>query len=225
MKYFKFIIGILIFFFWGISYAAVYQILSDYFYSNPAELNLINETQLILGNVFVIPRMGFNGQTPLGIGTANSKANNSLPYVLTARRFSDKWVIGFNVTPSGYGHINWGDDSIVSKSSTVTNMLYYQFGLQSGYQFNDKLTLGAGLNVEYNKFAELNYITPPLGNQVNKIENGVNYVGDFGIYYKINAHNYFTGAVYTQVSTYGHGISTLGPIVSSDFSLNRFIFL
>lgn len=202
------------------AHAAVYQILSDYFYQNPAELSQTHDTQLILGNIFAIPSMEFNGQTPLGSGTASSKVNNSLPYVLTAHRFTDKSVIGFNVTPSAYGHINWGDDSIVSNSSTVTNMLYYQFGLQSEYQFNEKLSLGAGFNVEYNKFAELNYITPPLGNQVNKIENGVNYVGDFGVYYKLNSYNYLTAAVYTQVSTYGHGISTLGPIVSNDFSLN-----
>jgi long-chain fatty acid transport protein len=207
-------------FFQNNAYAAVYQILSDYFYQNPAELSQTNETQLILGNVFAIPSMEFNGQTPLSSGTASSKVNNSLPYVLTAHRFTDKWVVGFNVTPSAYGHINWGDDSIVSNSSTVTNMLYYQFGLQSGYQFNQNLTLGVGFNVEYNKFAELNYMTPPLGNQVNKIENGVNYVGDFGVYYKINAHNYLTAAIYTQVSTYGNGISTLGPIASNDFSLN-----
>lgn len=202
------------------TYAAVYQMLNDYFYQNPAELNLIKENQLILGNVLVIPSMEFNGETPLGKGTASSKVNNSLPYILTAHRFTDKWVAGFNVTPSAYGHINWGDDSIVSNSSTVTNMLYYQLGLQSGYQFNENITLGVGFNVEYNKFAELNFMTPPLGNQVNKIKNGVNYVGDVGVYYKINPRNYVTSAVYTQVSTYGHGFSTLGPIVSNDFSLN-----
>ena len=33
------------------AYAAVYQILSDYFYQNPAELSQIHETQLILGVV------------------------------------------------------------------------------------------------------------------------------------------------------------------------------
>lgn len=99
-------------------------------------------------------------------------------------------------------------------------MLYYQFGLQSGYQFTDKWTLGAGFNVEYNKFAELNYLVPPLGNQVNKIQNGINYVGDVGVYYKINPYHYVTAAVYTQVSTYGTGISTLSSYVSNDFSLN-----
>ncbi len=202
------------------AYAAVYQILNDYFYQNPAELSQTHETQLILGNIFAIPSMEFDGQTPLGSGIASSKVNNSLPYVLTSHRFTDKWVAGFNATPSAYGHINWGDDSIVSNSSTVTNMLYYQFGFQSGYQFDKNLSLGAGFNVEYNKFAELNYMTPPLGNQVNKIQNGVNYVGDFGIYYKLNTYNYLTASVYTQVSTYGHGISTLGTITSNDFSLN-----
>ena len=200
--------------------AAVYQILNDSFYPNPAELSQVNDAQLVLGNAFVMPSLEFNGETPIGNGVAKSKVNNSLPYLLTAYRFTDKFVFGFNITPSGYGHIDWPEDSIVANASTVTSVLYYQFGLQSEYQFNDRLSVGLGFDIEYNKFAELNYMVPPLGNQVNKIKNGVNYVGDVGVYYKINPRNYLTGAVYTQVSTYGHGFSTLGPIVSNDFSLN-----
>ncbi|HVT63172.1 MAG TPA: hypothetical protein VHD33_06795 [Legionellaceae bacterium] len=48
--------------------------------------------------------MEFNDQTPVGSGTASSNVNNSLPYVLTAHRFTDKLVVGFNATPSAYGH-------------------------------------------------------------------------------------------------------------------------
>ena len=201
------------------AYAAVYQILNDYFYQNPAELSVVKKTQLIVGNVLALPSFEFNGSTARGSGTAKSKVNNSLPYILTAYRFTDKFVAGFNVTPSAYGHINWSENSIVSDASTVTDVLYYQFGLQSEYQFNSKLAIGAGFNIEYNKFAELNYLVPPLGNQVNKIK-GVNYIGDVGIFYKINPYNYLTTAVYTQVNTFGDGISTLGPLVSNDFSLN-----
>ena len=201
------------------TYAAVYQILNDYFYQNPAELSQVNDTQLVLGNAFVMPSFEFNGETPIGRGVANSKVNNSLPYLLTAHRFTDKFVFGFNVTPSGYGHIDWPEGSIVANASTVTNVLYYQFGLQSEYQFNDELAVGIGFDIEYNKFAELNYMVPPLGNQVNKIK-GVNYVGDVGVFYKINPYNYLTSAIYTQVSTYGNGISTLGPFISNNFSLN-----
>ena len=199
--------------------AAVYQILNDYFYPNPAELSQVRETQLILGNVFTIPSFEFNGETPLGRGKVKSRANNSLPYLLSAHRFSDKFVVGLNATPSGYGHLNWPEDSIVANASTVTKLLYYQFGFQSGYQFNDKLALGIGFDIEYNKFAELDYVVPPIGNQVNKIK-GVNYIGDLGVFYKINPHNYLTSAVYTQVSTYGNGISQLGPLISNNFSLN-----
>lgn len=58
------ILGFCGLFFQNSAYAAVYQILSDYFYQNPAELSQIHETQLILGNIFAIPSMKFNGQTP-----------------------------------------------------------------------------------------------------------------------------------------------------------------
>ncbi len=210
---------ILSFMSWGTVHAAVYQILNNYFYPNPAELSQIHETQLILGNVLAIPSFEFNGETPLGSGRVNSRTNNSLPYILSSHRFTDKLVLGLNATPSGYGHIDWPRDSIVANASTVTNVLYYQLGLQSGYQVNEKLALGAGFNVEYNKFSELDYMVPPLGVQVNKIH-GVNYVGDFGLLYKINSSNYLTSTVYTQVNTYGRGASTLGPVISNNFSLN-----
>lgn len=219
MRQLKLAFGVSILTFLGKSYAAVYQILNDSFYQNPAELSLIKETQIIVGNAFVIPRFEFNGTTPLGSGTVNSSVNNSLPYILTAHRFTDQLVLGFNITPSGYGHIVWPEDSILANSSTVTDVLYYRFGLQSEYQFNNKVAIGIGFDIEYNKFAELNYMVPPLGNQTNKV-GGVNYVGDVGVYYKINSRNYLTSAVYTQVSTYGNGISTLGPLVANNFSLN-----
>ncbi|MCR9192763.1 MAG: outer membrane protein transport protein [Gammaproteobacteria bacterium] len=202
------------------AYSAVYQILNDYFYPNPAELITVKDTQLVLGNVYAVPSFEFSGETSIGEGKATSRANNSLPYLLAAHRFTDKFVLGLNITPSGYGHIAWPEDSIVANLSTQTEILYYQIGLQSVYQFNDRLAIGVGFNVEYNKFANINYVVPPLGNQVNKITNGINYVGDVGAFYKINAYNYLTTAVYTQVSTYGHGFSTLGPLVSNDFSLN-----
>lgn len=108
----------------------------------------MNDTQLVLGNAFVMPSFEFNGETPIGRGVANSKVNNFLPYLLTAHRFTDKFVFGFNVTPSGYGHIDWPEDSIVANASTVTNVLYYQFGLQSEYQFNDELAVGIGFDIE-----------------------------------------------------------------------------
>lgn len=147
-------------FFEHTSYAAIDQILSDNFFLNPAELSLIKKGQLSIGNLFVSPKLKFTGTTPLGSGSTTSKTNNSLPYLLAAYRLSDRFVMGLTATPSAYGHIQWPINSLLREISTTTKLLYYRVGAQSTYQFTDKLSLGVGLNLEYNKLAELDFVIP-----------------------------------------------------------------
>ncbi|WP_347252206.1 outer membrane protein transport protein [Legionella sp.] len=200
-------------------YGAVDQILNSNFFQNPAELSQIKQIKLFGGNVFIMPKLKFTGTTSLGSGSAKSKVHDSLPYLLTAYRFTDRFVLGINITPSVYGHINWPINSIVAEKSTLTHFLYYRGSIQSSYQFTDKLALGAGFNLEYNKLGELDFVVPYMGNQINKVK-GTNYTGDLGLFYKINSHNYLTMAIYTAVNTYGHGISSLGTTTVHNFSLN-----
>ena len=200
-------------------YSAATQILSDNFYSNPAELNRVEKTQTIIGNLLLNPVAQFNGAV-LGVsGAAKSNVNDSLPYLLTGFRINDKVVVGLNITPSGYGHLSWPMDSFVAYDSTVTKVLYYRFGFQSEYQFSEKLSLGIGFNLEWNKLAELNFIVAGSGNQINKVS-GLNYTGDLGLYYKINPKLFLSIAGYTQVNTYGYGTSSLGAVVNNNLSLN-----
>lgn len=201
------------------AYAAVDQILNSNFFQNPAELKQTNLLQFTAGTVFIVPKLTFNGETPLGAGRAQSKVYDSLPYILTAYRLTERFVLGINATPSVYGHINWPQNSILRQSSTTTHFLYYRGGLQTSYQFSDKLSLGLGINLEYNKLGELNFFIGNLGNQVNKIK-GTNCTGDLGLYYQINSNNYLTLALYTGVNTYGQGSSSLGATTVQDFSLN-----
>lgn len=200
-------------------YSAVAQILNSYFFQNPAELSQIKQVQFIGGNLYMIPKFEFTGVTAQGFGKATSETNNSIPYLLSAYRFTDRFVLGVNVTPSVYGHLAWPMDSIVAQSSTVTNFLYYRIGAQSSYQLTEKLAVGLGLHLEYNKLAELDMVLPNLGNQINKIS-GLNHSMSLGVFYKINPQNYFTMAMYTPVNTYGHGSSSLGPLTVNNFYLN-----
>lgn len=200
-------------------YGAATQILSDNFYSNPAELSRVEKTQTIIGNLLLNPVARFNGEVLGVLGTAKSNVNDSLPYLLTGFRINDKVVVGLNITPSGYGHLSWPMDSFVAYDSTVTKVLYYRFGIQSEYQFSEKLSLGIGFNFEWNKLAELNFIVAGSGNQINKVS-GLNYTGDLGIYYKINPKLFLSIAGYTQVNTYGYGTSSLGTVVNNNLSLN-----
>lgn len=201
------------------AYSAVSQILNDNFFQNPAELNLINTFQVIAGNVFINPSFKFEGTSYSLNGSAKSNVIDYLPYVLSAYRVTDRLVLGFNVTPSIYGHLNWPTDSIVSQASTVTDFLYYRFGFQSSYQFTDSLAIGCGFNIEDDAVYKLNFVVAGQGNQINSVS-GVNYTGDLGIYYKINNKNYLTIAGYTQVNTYGHGYSSTSALTVDNLSLN-----
>ncbi len=201
------------------SYSAVDQILNDNFFLNPAELSLTKKAQLLIGSVFITPKLKFIGTTPLGYGRAISRTQDLLPYLLTGYRFTDRFTAGIMVTPSAYGHINWPIDSIVREESTTTKLFYYRIGAQSSYQYSDKLAIGFGVNLEYNKRGELDFVVPNQGNQINKMS-GFNYTGDVGLYYKINSHNFLTVAVYTGVNTYGRGTSSLGTTKVHNFFLN-----
>ncbi|WP_028389544.1 OmpP1/FadL family transporter [Legionella fairfieldensis] len=198
---------------------AVDQLLNNNFFQNPAELNLIKQRQLIIGNVFIAPALKFTGTTVSGSGIVRSKVNDSLPYLLTAYRFTDRFVIGLNITPSGYGHLDWPVDSIVAAQSTITRLFYYRIGAQSSYQLTDNLAIGGGFNLHYNKREELDFVILNKGNQINKV-NGINYSGDVGLYYKLTPRNYLTMMIYTPVNTFGYGTSSLGPTTVNNFALN-----
>jgi len=200
------------------TFAATSQILNDNFYQNPAELSLVNKLQLIAGNSFVSPKFKFTGSTYGNTGSVTSSVNNSLPYLLSAYRFSERYVFGINVTPSSYGHLNWPIDSIVANSTTKTNVSYYRIGAQSSYQFTPNLAIGIGLNLEYNRQLEINYVVPGMGNQINQIS-ALNHSADIGLFYKINPKNSLTAAIYTPVNTFGNGTSSLGTTTIHNFSL------
>lgn len=200
-------------------YGAVSQILNDSFFQNPAELQVVNNIQAIIGSVFINPNIQFDGSSYGTSGNANSNVADYLPYILSAYRVNKQLVLGFNITPSVYGHLNWSVDSFVSQASTLTKLLYYRFGFQSSYQVTEDLALGIGFNIEDNGQYQLNFVVPGQGNQVNSVT-GLNYTGDFGLYYKIDSKNYLTVAGYTQVDTYGHGTSSSIDIINNNLSLN-----
>lgn len=201
------------------AHGAVSQILTDYFFQNPADLGLIDKQQTILGNVFIAPILQFQGTTRGVTGSARSSTFDTLPYLLTDARFTDKWVLGFNIAPSGYGDLDWGENSIVSHDSTVTKLYYYRIGFQSSYQVTNRFILGLGLNFNYSYLAELDALVGNLGNEVNKVSD-LNYTIDAGFLYQFAPKHALVAAIYTPVDSYGSGTSTLGGVTSNDFLLN-----
>lgn len=204
---------------YGYSYAAVTQMLNDSFFSNPAELSAINQSQLTLGSVFINPYLHYEGNVNGNTGEVSSSVYDTLPYLLTGYRLNEKWVIGFNILPSAYGHLEWPENSFVTPISTKTKIVYYRFGVQSSYQINEQWSIGTGINVEDNAQYFINFVVPRQGNQINSITD-FNVIGDFGIYYKINETNKISIAGYTQVNTYGQGTSSDSLSINPNLSLN-----
>jgi long-subunit fatty acid transport protein len=201
------------------AFCAASQIITDAFYQNPAELSSISRMQMMVGDLFLAPRLEFSGQSTNGAGTARSKVSDNLPYFLSAIRLNDRFVMGLNLTPSSYGHIEWPLDSIVAEVSTKTDVIYYRASIQSSYQLTNKLAIGAGINAEINKLYELDFVIPNKGNQVNKIS-GLNSSADIGLLYKFNPKLSLTAAIYTPVKAFGFGSSMLNSTRTNNFSLN-----
>ncbi|PJD92775.1 MAG: hypothetical protein CK424_04125 [Legionella sp.] len=202
------------------AHTAIDQILNDNFFQNPAELSLITNFQILGGNVFISPEIKFIGTTNLGSGHATSDVNDFLPYILVDYRVSDKWVFGVNIVPSAYGHLEWPIDSIVAQDATVTDVLYYRYGLQSSYQITDTLSLGIGANLQANEHYELDFVVSGLGNELNNVS-GFNFIADVGLHYKITSRHSLSIAYYSPVNNKkGHGRSVLHPNINNNFTLN-----
>lgn len=201
------------------AYADVGQILTDYFFQNPAELEAVSQQKMVLGNAFIAPTLTFHGTTLAGTGQAQTSTFDTLPYVLADTRLTDKWVLGFNIVPCQYGDLQWPIDSIVAHDSTTTKVYYYRLGFQSSYQLNPHLDLGIGVGLEYNYLQELDAVVRDLGNEVNKVSAVTQYM-DAGFVYHITPRHALLAAMYSPVNIYGKGTSTLGGMVSNNFKLN-----
>jgi hypothetical protein len=59
-------------------YGAVSQILNDSFFQNPAELLVVNNTQAIIGNVFINPNIKFKGSS-YGISGGSLQEGTEFP--------------------------------------------------------------------------------------------------------------------------------------------------
>ncbi|ARG98280.1 hypothetical protein B6N58_11760 [Legionella micdadei] len=71
------------------------QLLNDNFYQNPAK-SIKLKFNFLAGNIFIKPKLNFTGITSLGFGKTTSKPHDSLPYILTAYRITERFVLGIN---------------------------------------------------------------------------------------------------------------------------------
>ena len=136
-------------------------------YSNPADINNINQTELIIGTTAVNTFAKFTGTSTYGTGTASTNEFNSLPYFLGAIRLNSQWVIGLNISQPYFANVQFGDNSIVKGDTTQTYLRDVDINPQISYKANEQLSVGAGLVANYMYTALNNSFVAGTGYVVN----------------------------------------------------------
>ncbi len=132
-------------------------------YSNPADLPLlVKDTEIIIGNYYVIPSVKFNGTVavadPFGVNnitdTGSTKnttnSNYNLPYGRYAKRINKQFVVGIDITQPFKSFLQYANDSLVRYAVTANNIQTIDFAPNLAYQFCgplEKLSIGVGLNI------------------------------------------------------------------------------
>lgn len=197
--------------------AAVTEMLGDTFFGNPAELTLTPKMKITAGTMYANTILDFKGTHLGNDGSAKSRANDYLPYVLLGYRYNDKLVFGFNVTPRGYGHLKYDPNSLVSSSSIETNILIYEISPRVGYQLTKTLAVGAGLDIFHSRKVDLSNDVIGQGILVNS-SNGTRVGADIGLFYKLNPKNFLSLAFFSPAIFQTTGISYINTNVTHSYS-------
>lgn len=207
---------IILLFFAAKTFAAGGQLLNSTFFPNPSAITNINTFEFIAGNLFFVPTLTFNGISHGKTGTAYSSVYDPIPYMYTNYRINDKWVVGLNMIPSIYGDLSWPIDSVVARSSIMTDVLYYRSGVLTSYQITPDLALGFGISLE-RVFSQITFMDEKFGFQRNK-SSGYDYVADFGFNYKLNSKDLISLAYYTPIYKFVRGLSNAGEVKNYNYT-------
>ncbi len=236
--------------------AGSFQNFAALVYSNPAELFLTvpKKNQLILGDTYVSPNITFYGTvsrlpyvtTAAGTGQTSNIASYNLPYGRMARKLSDQWMVGLDVTEPFTTNVMYNSaTSIARYAVTKLKLTSVDVAPNVAYQFAGKLSdvaVGVGLDAMYLS-ADLEQISfiPLLGNgapghaKATNKANGWAYGWHAGAMYHalkgtFLSLNYFSGITptVTGTSTYTgsvstHGAATVPLPATSTFSLKQFL--
>lgn len=240
--------------------ASNFQSFSGINYSNPADLiYLVKDMQFIAGDILASPTITFNGTVTVpspipGLGTpvtttgsSSNQGNFYLPYGRFAKRLSERWVLGVDVTEPFREDIEYSSNSAVRYSSTLSRINSTNVAPSLAYQFAgklSKLSLGLGFDALYMS-ANLNQQYPAISSFFGVPGNDLaitNYANDwaYGWHAGLNYHAFrgtFLGLSYfssitpklTGTSTFtgfanNQGLSstsTLPP--TSNFTLTQFL--
>jgi long-chain fatty acid transport protein len=163
---------------------------------NPAGLTLLDGTQIYVGGTIIMPTGEFDGTSPLGAAATGTMKDQLFipPNLYISHRLNDKIVLGLGVhTPFGLGTA-WKDPATWAGRWVSVDSEIQMFGINPtvAMQVNDKLAVGAGLDVRFSSVRVEQYVPypspPPFDAATLKLESDMNNaIGfNFGLLYALS---------------------------------------
>ncbi|TAL62447.1 MAG: hypothetical protein EPN84_06440 [Legionella sp.] len=197
-------------------------------YSNPSELFKTKKGQFIIGGTGSYADLEFTGSVfnfnteQYGMGTNSSKTYTLLPYGRLAKRLNDKIVVSLDVTEPFNSNLDWGTEPFTRYANTENFMTDVDVSPRFSYDVNQKLHLGAGLNLNFITDNQVNFAMPTGATTWANLMNNSTSFGlgyDLGISYVINQTNFINAFYYSSIQQNTKGHSSLGPLYSDNLNI------
>ena len=199
--------------------ATAYQ-LNTLLSPNPAILNTVNQSTVIVGGSDIGMMLQYNGLIDTGRGAAVSDTNAVLPYARFARRINPKWVMAFDITSPSYVNVRYPSSSFVNQVAVDTILRDINYNPQVSYQVTDHASVGLGFDLNEITNAEINFGGPPFGKMTNQAR-GWSYGWDTGISLTLDKTTTLNVSYVSNINfTHLKGTSRQGSMVSYHFSEN-----
>lgn len=207
-------------------HANVLQYFSGISYSNPAELFKVKSNEFILGGTGFYADVGFRGSVlnlntfQYDYGSSSSQRISFLPFGRIATRVNEKLVVGVDVTQPFHSNLIYGARSITRYASTETLMTDVDISPRFAYSLNQKLYMGAGLNLNFLKDNQANWALPINQTDYSTLINrsssfGVGY--DAGLYFMLNKTNFLGITYYSLIKQNSRGESIFYNLVNDAY--------
>lgn len=122
-------------------------------FASPAGMSRLHGTQISIDTMVVLSQTRFNvDESKTNVDGGNADLNNKptiIPSFYYVRQLNDKWHAGVSFTiPSGIG-TDYGSQWAGRYESVDFTLVYVALTPAVAYRFNDKLSFGAGIGINY----------------------------------------------------------------------------
>ncbi|MCD6045677.1 MAG: hypothetical protein K0R48_840 [Gammaproteobacteria bacterium] len=208
----------------GISNAEVMQTFG-FSSENPAQLQFIENNQLILGGTYLFLREEatgtFNGEH--NSATASKDPQFILPQFRYASRLSPKLVVALDVNQPIYSIAPWPADAFIAPLGYGAEFSSLSFAPKLSYAITDSFTIGVSGAATHTN-AELDLAAAPAG-FLETEASGWGYNYQIGAMYKINPQTFIDASYISKMRTALEGNSTFAGNYNSNLKTNDFNFI